>query len=89
MGSAAVKKKYDDDGMKIRRLADLRLDELKAALAEVCADWLMVPQRSFTARANGQLDSRCSLQIYHYPSHPHYRPSLSILHINDCYTTFL
>jgi len=46
--------------MKIRRLADLRLDELKAALAEVCADWLMVPQRSFTARANGQLDSRCS-----------------------------
>ena len=45
-------------------------------ISEVAADWHepMVPQRTMwlsIARANGQLDPRCSQQTHHRPNQPH------------------
>jgi len=49
--------------------------DLRSAISEVAADWheTMVPRRimwTSTARANGQLDPRCSLWTRHRPNQP-------------------
>jgi len=51
-------------------------DQQRFTISEVAADWQepMVPQRIMwpsTARANGQLDPRCSQQTHHRPNQPH------------------
>jgi len=50
-------------------------DQQRFTISEVTADWHepMVPQRIMwpsIARANGQLDPRCSLQTHHRPNQP-------------------
>ena len=52
-------------------------DQQRFTISQVAADWHkpMVPQRIMwpsIARANGQLDPRCSQQTHHRPNQPHY-----------------
>ena len=64
-------------------------DQQRFTISEVAADWHepMVPQRIMwpsIARANGQLDPRCSCQTHHRPNQPHqaFTPQLQLLLIS-------